>query len=323
MTNQVDIAAYCNNPKAYVESMSTDSQRYFDRICETREKMTRNWKKEFAKFGKNLAEAPEKMISSILSPQGLEMLGIFTGVDLASKAALNGILRGIGRGISSEVLDIAAKQATEEGALFINNVILASVIGGAVEEGTAAAVAFSVVEAVSSALSAAASVAIIVQFLGMLLDLWDPLGYQQELNADAMDVINSEFDIAFANKFLALMTIGRDRFGRPIHFAQLPVEYRVDVELADGDSLDFQKKLYEYTFEYLDNLEYNSDGHAMKPRATGGTLIDNSVLTDYAFGLRFALSNQNTEIVRWTRTHLAFVGISTFVFLFLLFVKKW
>lgn len=322
MDRHVDIAAYCGNPKAYIKTVPVETRKYYDSICNTRDKLTRNWKKELSRFGTNLAEAPEKMIENILSPQGLEMLGIFTGIDLTSKAALNGILRGIARGVSPNVMEIAAKQAAEEGALFINNAIIASVIGTAVEEGTVAAIAFSVTEAVSTAISSATSIAVIVQFLGMLLDMWDPLGYEQELNADAMEVINSEFDIAFANKFLSLLTIGRDRFGRPIHFGQLPVEYRVDAELVDND-LDYQKKLYQYTFEYLDSLEYNSDGHAMRPRKKGGTLVTDGVFTDFAESLGFALSDQNTEVFRWTRTHLVLTALVVAVLLYLLFVKKW
>ena len=318
----MDIAEYCGNPKAYSNTINMQTQKYYDRICETRAKMSRNWSKEFSRFGSNLAEAPSKMISTILSPQGLEMLGIFTGVDLASKAALNGILRGIARGVSPSVMEIAAEQAVKEGAFFVNNAIIAAVIGSAVEEGTVSALAFSITETVSGALSTATTVAVIVQFLGMLIDMWDPLGYNEELNSDAMDVINSEFDVAFANKFLAVMTIGRDRYGRPIHFGQLPVEYRVDAELADN-SLDYQKKIYQYTFEYLDQLEYNSDGHAMKPRVKEGHLLDEKVFNDFAHSFVYTLSNQNVEVFRWTRTHLVMTATVAALLMWMLFVRKW
>lgn len=318
----MDIAEYCGNPKAYSNTVSMQTQKYYDRICETRAKMSRNWSKEAKDFGYHLAEAPGKMISTILSPQGLEMLGIFTGVDMASKAALNGILRGIARGVSPSVMEIAAEQATKEGALFVNNAIIAAVIGSAVEEGTVSALAFSITETVSSALSTATTVAVIIQFLGMLIDLWDPLGYNEELNSDAMDVINSEFDVAFANKFLSVLTIGRDRYGRPIHFGQLPVEYRMDAELVDN-SLDYQKKIYEYTFEYLENLDYNSDGEAMKPRLEHGELLDEKIFNDFAHSFAYTLSNQNVEVFRWTRTHWIITATVTAVLLWLLFVKKW
>ena len=79
---------------------------------------------------------------------------------------------------------MAAAQAEREGALIINNAIITAVLGEAIEEGTTAAVVFSTVESVSTAVSSIATVAIIIQFLGLLVDMWDPSGYSQELNAE-------------------------------------------------------------------------------------------------------------------------------------------
>ena len=92
-----------------------------------------------------------------------------------------------------------------------------------------------------------------------------------------MDIINSEFDIAFANKYLEVMTVGMDRFGRPIHYGQLPIEYRMDADLISVNNAEYQKKLYEYTFYYLTNLEFNSDGVSMKPRIMDGKLLDSDI----------------------------------------------
>lgn len=319
----MDISTYCRNPNAYVKQVAPETRQYYDTICQTRNKMSRDWKKELERFGSGAIQAPGRIMANILSPEGLEMLGIFTGVDLTSKAALNGILRGIARGVSPRVMELAAEQATRQGALFVNNAIISSVLAGAVEEGTAAALAFTVTETISSAISSAATAVVIVQFLGMLVDLWDPSGYGQELDANAMDVINSEFDVAFANKFLSTLTIGRDRFGRPMHFGQYPVEYRMDAELAAIDTVDYQNKLYQYTFEYLDSLEYNSDGHAMKPRPSGGTLVTNNFFTDFASSMGFVLGNQNTEVIRWTRINVLLVALGMAVVLWLIFVRKW
>lgn len=318
----MNIDTYCKNPKAY-ENLPPDTRKYYDKICSMKQDVGLGWKKQLEKLGIGLLQAPEKIISNMITPEGLEMLGIFMGVDLGSKIALNGILRGIARGVGPEVMEVAAEQAAEQGALFINNAIITSVLGSAVEEGTAAATAFAVTEAVSSAVSAIASVVIIIQFLGMLVDMWDPLGYSSELNADAMDVINSEFDIAFANKFLETMTIGKDRFGRPIHFGQLPVEYRVDAELlGDSKDDDYQIKLYSYTTEYLESLEYNSDGHAMLPRVKDGQLLDTRVFSTFANSMALTLADQNTEVARWSRINILFVAVGVGI-LFWLMLRRW
>lgn len=320
----MDITTYCKNPRLYT-NLPSDTRKFYDGICKTRKSLSLSWDKQLKRFGIGIAEAPEKIISNILSPEGLEMLGIFTGVDLTSKAALNGILRGIARGVGPEVMELAAEQAVESGAFFINNVIITSVLSGAIEEGTAAAAAFSVTEAVASGVSSAASAIIIIQFLGLLVDLWDPSGYSQELNGETMDIINNEFDIAFANKFLEAMTVGRDRFGRPIHFGQLPIEYRMDAELIgseEAENIEYQKKLYQYTFEYLNNLEYNSDGHAMKPRILGGELLDENIFQNFANSFWVILENQNTEVIKWSRNNVLILAISLGIILWLI-LRKW
>lgn len=317
----MDIDTYCKNPRSY-ENIPPITRRHYDRICSMKQNVSIGWNEQLKKLGISLLQTPEKIISNLITPQGLEMLGIFMGVDLTSKIALNGILRGIARGVGPEVMEVAAEQAAEQGALFINNAIISSVLGEAVEEGTIAATSFAVTEAVSSAVSAIASVVVIIQFLGMMVDMWDPLGYSGELDADAMDVINNEFDIAFANKFLETMTVGQDRFGRPIHFGQLPVEYRMDAELLNEDKKDLQLKRYAYTAEYLNSLEYNSDGHAMRPRVIDGELLDTRVFNSFANSIALTIANQNTEVARWTRSHVLFVAIGVGILLWLI-LRRW
>lgn len=317
----MDIDAYCKNPRVY-ENLPAEKRRYYDRICSTRKSVSVRWKDQLKKLGVSLLGAPEKIISNILSPEGLEMLGIFMGVDLTSKAALNGILRGIARGVGPEVMEVAAEQAAEQGSSFINSAIISSVLGSAVEEGTAAATAFAVTEAVSSAVSGIASIAMIIQILGMMVDMWDPLGYGSELDADTMDVINNEFDIAFANKFLETMTVGRDKFGRPIHFGQLPVEYRMDAELLAKDEKDLRLKRYAYTAEYLNSLEYNSDGRAMRPRNKDGELLDPGVFNAFAKSIALTIVHQNTEVARWARNHVLLVAVGLGLLLWLI-LRKW
>lgn len=303
--------------------LPADTRRYYDRICATRHNIDLTWKEQLQRLGIGLLQAPEKILSNILSPEGLEMLGIFLGIDLAGKAALNGILRGIARGVGSEVMKIAEEQAVKQGALFINNVILATVLGSAVEEGTVAAAAFAVTEAVSSAVGVITAIVAIIQFLGMLIDMWDPLGYGQEVNADTMEIINNEFDTMFASKYLETLTVGKDRFGRPIHLSQLPVEYRMDIELMADKSpgSDYERKLYTYTFQYLNALKYNSDGEAMRPRPKEGQVLDPNIFKRYANSLAFQLEGRNVEVARWTRGNVLLVALGIGILLFILFKR--
>lgn len=169
---EMTVTKYCEQPDLY-QNLPKKTRMYYDRICMLKQDISDQWKEELGNLGQTLLEAPHRIMNNILSPKGMEMMGIFLGVDITAKAAMNGILRGIAKGVGENVMELAAEQATKEGALFINSAIITSVLGAAVEEGTVAATAFAITTAVGSSVSAIASIVMIIQFLGSLIDMWD------------------------------------------------------------------------------------------------------------------------------------------------------
>jgi hypothetical protein len=298
-----DINKYCSNPLSF-DFLPEETRKYFDHICELKATINTDWKKELEKLGIAVVEFPAQMIASILTPSGLEMLGIFLGIDLSSKVALNGILRGIARGVGPEVMEAASALAIEQGAWFMNNAIMTTVLTEAVEEGSLAALALSTTVAISEAISTAASVVGIVQILAAIVDAWDPEGYGQELNAETMEIVGDKFDAEFTSRFLGMVTVGNDKFGRPEHFARWPIEYNLDSVVGSGGGTS--KSTFEYVFEYLNALQYNSDGEPLFPRPSGGSLMsdDFGVVADE---FAVVVANKNTVVARWLRGHVVLV----------------
>lgn len=318
----MDIEKYCQDPRLYTY-LPLKTRQYYDNICRLREKVGSDWRDKFSKFGIKLANAPAEMLEGIFTPQGLEIIGIFLGIDLLSKAALNGILRGVANSIGPEVMEEAAAKALEEGAFFVNSTIISAAVSSAVEEGSRAATIAGLVDSISTAFSEIASVVMIVQILGTLIDLWDPRGYSHEFNADTLDKINTLFDRTFATQFLQLLTSGTDRFGMPEHYSQLPIEYRLDNELIHSIPIEnYQLKLYKYSFEYLNSLEYNSDGHAMKPRNMGGNLFGPNVFKEYAKTASTYIFNQNTAVLSVVRNNLLLFMLLFGVIIWLM-LRQW
>lgn len=321
------IASYCLDPGAFTR-LPIETRKFYDNICLARHKVVKSHPTDPGDptFAQNLAKLPEDILSSMLSPQGLELMGAFLGIDLAGTAAINGILRVMANGIGPEVLEAAGEKAATEGALFINNTILTAVVGAALEEGTVAAAAFAIASSVADMASEVFAVAMIVQLLGTLIDtLWDPDGYKHELGAEAMNIIQSHFDEAFANQFLEVMISGHDRFGRPIILDQVPVEYRVDADIqksaTEADNSLYQKKMYDYVYEYLSALKINSDGHAMFPRQKKGELVGPDVLQAYSNSMALALSDRNVVVASWSKTYWFFIVAGMGLVLWLLLRK--
>lgn len=313
---------YCKRPVDY-QYLPESTRKYYDHICSLQNSIDSDWKKNAAEIGSAIAQLPQNIISNMFTPKGLEVLSIFMGIDLTSRAAMNGILRGIAKGVGPEIMEAAASLAKTQGALFVNNSILTSVLASAVEDGSAAEIALMSTRAISTGATVVTSIISIVQILGNIIDSWDPEGYSQELNSDTMQVINDKFNEEFIDHFLSSVSIGKDRFGHEQHYKQWPVEYNASTMLAaqaqHGD--ERQKKLFLYITEYLGALEYNSDGEAMFPKQQGGELVNPAIFPELANSFELVVSNQNTVVLGWMKKHLVWIALISGVLLFLLIYR--
>ena len=329
----VSIEDYCKIPQEYQDSLPAETVAYYNKICRVRISISKVWEKRMKNTGNDIWKGVKgigkfipnflnEMITSIFTPEGLELLGIFEGVSLTSKVALNAILRSIAKGIGDSVLEEAAELAVEEGAPFVTSAILSTVISEAVVEGTAASIAFEVTTMTAEAISEVALVFSVVQLLGVIFDSWDPVGYGKMIDADIMETLVDKFNSGFEDKFL---TSGNflDSYGRK-NFANVwPVEYYADNTIIN----DIDKTLREHYFlkykvDYLKNLEYNSNGYKINWPKDGSKIVDNSFFNDFANQYSLMLSNSNTVVANWFKKYWIIVTVIIIGVIILLLVIK-
>ena len=330
----VSIEEYCKNPQEYQDSLPAETVAYYNDICKARKGVSNDWEKRVKKMGdkawdgvKGVGEfIPQflgQMIEGILTPDGLKMLAIFEGVSLTSKIALNAILRAIAKGVGDEVMEAAAELATEAGAEFVSNAILTTAISQAVEEGTAASLAFEITSMTAEAVSVVAMVFMIVQLLGMIFDAWDPEGYNKMLDADIMEDLIVKFDQVFEQKFLSGVTGFKDSVGRPMFANVWPIEYYADsMIMSDLPPGSTDVKQFDYHVQYFLHLQYNSDGYKIIWPRNMPNLIDNSFFNKFATQYALMLGNSNTVVANWFKKYWIILAVVIIALIILLLVIK-
>lgn len=323
----ISIDDYCKNPQLG-KNLPEITRTYYNEICLLRRAMDINWQQQLSKLGQGLEHLPESLIQSILSPEGLEMIGIFEGIKLTGKLAQNAMLRAITRGAGFEIREEVAKQVAEKGLMFANSALMSHVLAGAVKEGSIAARAFMFTQLISRTAGYLSSILDIMMILSMILDAWDPAGYGQEMNAESMQSLNDEFNSKFINMYLEESTLGQDEFGRPIYGATWPVEFYADIILADetSNNIDYEKLRLSLQSEYLYNLKVNSNGDPIVWQKGGGyglpDLISNDKFEQLAKQYSNILGDNNSIVANWIDKYfLIILGILLLFIIILVFIK--
>lgn len=299
----VEIDQYCKNPYEYSSSLPQETIDYYNSVCEARSKVDTS-SPDWNALGETFKNLPAEFVEGILSPEGIAILSGFMGVELASEVALNAMYKSIARGIGPEVMAVASKLAIEEGTTlltvpFINNAIMCKVLTSAVEAGTTEALAFGFLKLISTGASIVTSIFNIVMILALILDSWDPAGYNQMLDADILDEIVRQFNLNFQLTLMSNFVIGNDEFGRPVYVAVWPIEYYADYTIS-SEKLDvYDVKSFEYNIEYLSNLKYNSVGKLICYGKQQKTLIDSPMVEKAAARFSMVLADKNTVVAGW------------------------
>jgi len=127
-----------------------------------------------------------------------------TGINLAlwgGKAALDFLTRAV-RYVNSPAVQAAIEDGTLEWSSLSRASAVASIAGDrAVEEGIAATVS-NVLETVGAVLGPVFDIVMIIQMVGMFLDIWDPCGLQNTLTSDDLKLIGQGFDQALWSTML-------------------------------------------------------------------------------------------------------------------------
>lgn len=293
------IDTYCNNQNDPSCSNVPQSVRdNYYKICQTRE----NWEKA----GIAIGSLPMNILASIFTPEGLKIISIFKGLDLTGSVFYNAVARCIARGIGPEVMAAAENAVAEGGTSLVTNAILSTVIAEAVEEGSRAYYAFRALEMLTTGAEIFLWFLFLVQIIGGIIDQVDPLGINNELDAESLKRFSDSFNDMFMRSFLSNVSIGKDEFGRPIYYTQWPIEYYADDFINDSlQELDpdnyqknYQMKLFTNTLEYWNNLHFNSNGDVIVYK-NDNNLPSTDDFSIWARSLSIVFADQNTSVAKW------------------------
>lgn len=310
-----DVFTYCKDKNDISCSDLTDNTRQqFDVECKLATDLSKGLKIS--------GETAMNIIASMFTPEGLKMIGIFTGIDVTGEVFYNAVARCIARGLGKDVMERASQLAITEGEELITNAMLNTVITSAVKEGTIASIAFSGLKLIETVCSVIMFIQIIIQLLGAIIDAWDPNGYGEELDARSLEQFSNMFNDGFMRAFLSTASVGKDEFGRPIYFTQWPIEYYADNILNDElSSEDDENKIFEYCLFYWNHLKINSNGEVIK-YGDDKNLPSNDDFSRYARSFSLLISDKNTAVANWLYKWLPIVIFLLGLLIVLLIILK-
>jgi hypothetical protein len=309
----VPIDKYCKDPSAYTTLLPDYTRKYYDSICKAQNQLNKDPSKG-VQIGEAIASIPGNMVLSILTPKGLEMFGIFFGIQMTPKLIAGAILRVIAKGVGQPVLDFTAELAEEGGSFLASNVLMSKYITDAVEEGSSAAAAAAAIEMITDALDVVGVILFIVQMLTAILDAIDPGGFGEQLDAKSLqeeivDPMNQQFTEILLQNFSSIT----DEQGTRVVVIQWPVEYYADrliskekgnppQSLCAGTNQECSYDLIQTKAmaEYLSSLRFNSDGQPLIWKK-GGNMLTESDIAKMADHIDYIFADQNVVVALWIK----------------------
>jgi hypothetical protein len=164
---------------------------------------------------------------------------------------------------------MAAETAAERGiedvsAELLDNVTCNAILKLVADDSAEVAADLAAVEFIGEAVSEVAEILMIIQLLGMVLDSWDPNGFNQMLTGSMVKTISDVFNAQFETIVLQSMTKTHGAFGKPVVLATWPIEYYADSLIAKEtgayDDKYWLNRTVGLTFDYIGSLKANSDG---------------------------------------------------------------
>ena len=284
---------YCENTAIYQTQLKNqiggaDTLAYYNSLCDDLIKSKSSMDKiidglkslkpnadglvDDAKF---IGEKLSDVMTAILSPEGLEMIGIFKGVNLAAKKVYQGLASMITSGVTKKLTEKVAQEASEEAGEEASEYIAAAIVTRITQEVIEKAVQESMMMILLNLAASAAEEVMaafdILQMVGMVLDMMDPDGYSLEITSggsegllssdtNQLEMINKKFNQGFTNSYLSSFKVGKDKSGRPIYGNIWPIEFFADHLLISEDDSKFKNNRSKYSMRYLNCLKDTSDG---------------------------------------------------------------
>lgn len=335
MTTTISPDQYCKNPQAYKNTPGIDNQTklYWSNYCRLKKEMNNQKMPSHTSFGQAIPEAIERFLLAIVSPKGLEMMGIIMGGSIVYKSAKTAIGKLIKYGLDEESLKIAEDFIAKGGSEVIAN-------GGILTKALFSDMAFvdiKVAEEIGySGGKYAASflfdllgdfldgfnkALLVLQILSMIFDAWDPCDLNLMLDNKQLALFTRNFNAQFRSSLLANLESTKDSYGHTIVSADWPLQYYAERSAL----IPFKNKYYDnikmnLMFSYLNSLQFNSCGLPMNYQKGGkGKLVTNDIIKGLNLDLFVYFSDDNTVVINWMAKWWPIL-LGVFLLLFVLFL---
>jgi len=351
---------YCDNPALYQTQLSNqiggaDTLAYYNSLCddiiksETAMTKIMDGLKKIKKTATGLAddakyigEKLSAIMTAILSPQGLETIAIFKGIDLGPKLVYKGLVNMIESGITEKITQSVAieamQEAGEEASEYVASAVVTRITQEVIERAIEESTRLMILELAASAAEEVMAAFDILQLVGMVLDMMDPDGYSLEITSggsesllggdtNELEMINNKFNEGFTDNYLSSFKIGKDKNGRPIYGNIWPIEFFADNLLNTEKDPRFMANRHKYSREYLNCVKITNDGRPITHLcSTKSNIIDKSWLNNQK-KISLSLASDNNSVVenwflRWLPLIILSVVVLLILILFFIRVKK-
>jgi hypothetical protein len=337
------ISEYCSNPSQYA-NYPPETLSYWNNICKDQKNGQQDILNDIGKlagiaakgskaFLNVLVKALSNLIMSMLTPEGLKMLGEFLGIDFGLRAAYKLILKTvtnrIAKGITDEIIDLSAKVSADAAidAASANAAVMSSELAG--EMGLALAgeqTAVLFLETLGGAFGIINQIFILLQLLSMLFQAWDPCKYNEQLSKKKIDEFTTSFNKMYRENGVVAYNSFTDVYGRTEYLTVWPIDYTASQFLLDIHTNEEYKLAYtRYTAQYLSSLRVNSIGDPIY-LPNGGVTISQMNSSDWR-DMEMQLSNffadgntvvSNVIVKFWP----LFVILAIVILIFIIYIVK-
>jgi len=341
MATNISPDDYCAHPEDYKNSpeIDEDTRQLWDAYCKLKKQAGSSKVPSGQDWKDNMSDAVCQMILSMMTPPGIVIMGGIVGGPIMYKAVKSWIGQIIKDGLSKEAIEVAEKFIEKGGTKYIaNSCMLADdfirnaayatvdVAEEAGYEGGRLAVAylFKSAEMLAELVDVVGIVMMLLQMVGMVFDAWDPCNLDVQLDAEQLAIYTHQFDSVFRSTVLSSVGSSADSYGQVTTPGNWPIEY-----YAEDTALRNLKKEYydplqlQLTLEYVDSLEFNSDGLPISRGVDAPSLISKEHLSNIESQLLTAIGGGNTVVENWLyRWWPLVLGIAILLVVILFLIRK-
>lgn len=337
--SNINAIEYCKNPQYYKNILTNAELDFFNATCisiKNLEDACNDIKDMVVEEIKNAPEQLQKVLSfglqfiqAILTPSGLATLVEFQLINLVLLNFQKNF-KLFFKDILKENLETILKKGIAEltDDLLFNTICFTKSFFDCLRVATGRPVMLALkdigeaaIKVADSIISLAIPVLDLFMDLGMLLDLWDPCGFNDQVGSSVINKMTDKFNEVFRNNQLKAYNSITLSDGSIIIKDEWPLEYTDDIHnyLTVDEKKFYNDKMIEYYLHYLVNLSFNSDGLPIRKDIKMGKLQNTSINKIDSF-TKELIGNDNTVFNNWLFKYIPLIIIVIIIFIIIIFI---